>query len=109
MNQILEEKQPVDELDLGKVMQALADPCRRQIIETLMQRKGERLACCEFNLPVSKATASHHFQILQKAGLIQKELEGTKSLTSLRVKEIERRFPGLWKLLSNELDRNESV
>ncbi|MCG8525022.1 MAG: helix-turn-helix domain-containing protein [Opitutales bacterium] len=97
------EHPPVEELNLTKVMQALVDPCRQQIVHTLLEKRHIQLACCEFGLTVSKATASHHFEILLKAGLIQKKLEGTKSLISLREADVEARFPGLLKLIETEI------
>jgi DNA-binding transcriptional ArsR family regulator len=92
----------VEEISLAKVMRALADPCRLHIIQTLIVRKGDRLACKAFDLDVSKATASHHFEVLREAGLIHTECEGTKSLTTLRSTDLKNRFPGLLDLLENE-------
>lgn len=92
----------MQEVSLALVMQALADPCRLAIVRELLRAKGRALACHEVPLDVSKATRSHHFEVLRDAGLIQTEMEGTKCLTSLRRLELNRRFPGLLKLIAAE-------
>lgn len=81
-------------------MQALSDPCRLSIVRRLLTGPQAELACNEFDLHVSKATCSHHFEILRAAGLISTRADGTKCLSSLRAREVNRRFPGLLKLLS---------
>ena len=88
------------DIQLHAVMQALSDPCRMAIVRELLQAKGRPLACNEVRLNISKATRSHHFDILREAGIIHTETEGTKCLTSLRAKELNRRFPGLLKLIA---------
>jgi len=87
------------EVTLAAVMQALSDPCRVAIVRQLLEAKGQPLACNEFRLGVAKATVSHHFEALRAAGLIHTEAEGTKCMTSLRAKELDKRFPGLLKLI----------
>ena len=84
---------------LATVMQALSDPCRVAIIRAL--EDGQELACNEFALDVSKATRSHHFDVLRDAGLIFTRTEGTKCMTSLRRAELDKRFPGLLRLIAN--------
>jgi DNA-binding transcriptional ArsR family regulator len=86
-------------VDLATVMQALSDPCRIAIIRALAD--GGELACNEIGLNVSKATCSHHFDVLRNAGLIFTRTEGTKCMTSLRKAELDKRFPGLLKLIAN--------
>ena len=85
------------DVGLDVVMQALSDPCRIAIVRALAQR-GE-LACNEIALDISKATRSHHFDVLRQAGLIYTRTEGTKCMTSIREAELNRRFPGLLKLV----------
>jgi DNA-binding transcriptional ArsR family regulator len=88
------------DVPLHAVMQALSDPCRMAIVRELLQVKGRALACNEVRLNISKATRSHHFEVLRAAGIIFTETEGTKCMTSLRRKELHRRFPGLLELIS---------
>lgn len=90
----------MSEVTLPAIMQALADPCRLAIVRDLQQAGGRALACNEVRLEVSKATRSHHFEVLRSAGIIFTEMEGTKCMTSLRRRELNKRFPGLLKLVS---------
>jgi DNA-binding transcriptional ArsR family regulator len=86
-------------IDLVTVMQALSDPCRIAIIRALAD--GQELAGNDFALDLSKATRSHHFDVLRDAGLIFTRTEGTKCMTSLRRAELDKRFPGLLRLIAN--------
>jgi len=88
------------DLELHAVMQALSDPCRMSIVRQLLQSKGRALACNEVNLDVVKATRSHHFEVLRAGGYIFTQMEGTKCMTSARQAELNKRFPGLLKLVS---------
>ena len=89
----------LSEVPLHLVMQALSDPCRIAIVHELLEARGRALACNEVRLTISKATRSHHFEVLRAAGLIFTEMKGTKCMTSLRSAELNHRFPGLLKLL----------
>ncbi len=88
------------DVELPAVMQALSDPCRLAIVRQLLESKGRALACNEVELDVAKATRSHHFEVLRAAGIIFTEMDGTKCMTSVRRAELDKRFPGLLKLLS---------
>ncbi len=90
---------PIDEISLPVLLQALSDPCRLAIVRELLA-KDYALACNEVPLEVSKATRSHHFEVLRGAGVIFTQVEGTKCMTSLRREELEERFPGLLKLIA---------
>jgi len=90
----------INEVPLHAVMQAMSDPCRIAIVHDLLQAKGRALACNEVQLDISKATRSHHFEVLRAAGIIFTEMKGTKCMTSLRQAELNRRFPGLLKLIA---------
>jgi len=91
----------MNEVTLPAVMQALSDPCRIAIVRDLLKADGRALACNEVRLDVSKATRSHHFEVLRSAGIIFTEMEGTKCMTSLRSRELNKHFPGLLKLMSS--------
>jgi DNA-binding transcriptional ArsR family regulator len=88
------------EIALTAVMQALSDPGRLAIVRELLDAKGRALACNEVRLNVSKATRSHHFEVLRAAGMIHTKMDGTKCMTSLRRRELNKRFPGLLKLIA---------
>ncbi len=81
-------------IELTTVLQALGDPVRLQIVRALAGAGAER-TCGAFELPVSKATRSHHFRVLREAGLTRTRCEGTHRHISLRADDLEQRFPGL--------------
>ena len=81
------------DLDLSAVLQALADPIRRSIVERLAH-EGE-VPCGGFGLTVTKSTRTYHFRVLREAGLIDQREEGNRKLNTLRRDEIDARFPGL--------------
>lgn len=91
-----------DHLDLGTALAALANDLRRGIVAELAglpaDAEQER-ACGSFDLPVTKATKTHHFRVLREAGLITQRDHGNGSAITLRRAEIERDLPGLLGLL----------
>lgn len=88
------------EMELGAVLAALADPHRRHVVlELAREPEGGERGCSSFDLPVTKATRTHHFRVLREAGLISQRDVGNGRLNRLRRAEIERRFPGLIALL----------
>lgn len=69
-------------------LEALADPTRRAILRLL--RGGSRSAgelASEFEL--SKPTLSHHFRVLEEAGLIRSEKRGTSVVFTLQSNVVE--------------------
>ncbi|MFE7721723.1 ArsR/SmtB family transcription factor [Nocardia rhizosphaerihabitans] len=88
------------ELDLGAVLAALADPLRRRVITLLAldSADGDR-SCSSFELPVTKATRTHHFRVLREAGLVRQINYGNRSTVALRRADLDARFPGLLDLL----------
>lgn len=91
----------IDDVSLENVMHALSDPCRLAIVRSL-RHSDHAMACNEFDLDVSKATGSHHFEVLRNAGLIETRIEGTKGLSRIREEDLEKRFPGLLRLIDGE-------
>ncbi len=87
------------QVTLPVVMHALSDPCRMAIVRELLQSRGRALACNEVQLKITKATRSHHFEVLRTAGIIFTEMQGTKCMSSLRRAELNKHFPGLLKLV----------
>lgn len=90
------------DVDLAAAMQALADPCRVAIVRAMLKAGTRELACNEVGVEQSKATVSHHFEILRAAGVIRTRAEGTKCLSSVRKSEFDKRFPGLLALVLAE-------
>jgi DNA-binding transcriptional ArsR family regulator len=67
---------------------ALSDPTRRRILRLL--RAGSRTAgeiAAEFEL--SKPTLSHHFRVLESAGLVRSEKRGTSVVFTLQTNVLE--------------------
>ncbi len=85
----------MDEVDLGAVLAALADPLRRGVVSDLLGRRPGEHPCASFDLPVAKSTRTHHWRVLRQAGLIQQRDAGNGSHIRLRRQELAARFPGL--------------
>lgn len=84
----------IDQVELTDIMHALADPTRLEIV-ALLANAGKQMTCGEINLNRPKSSMSHHFKILRAAGLVETLIEGTEHMNSLRVEEIEQKFPGV--------------
>jgi DNA-binding transcriptional ArsR family regulator len=90
---------PPNKVTLDQALDAVADPVRRTIIRELASQPDWTRACGTFDLPVTKATRSHHFTVLRNAGLIEQRDEGPRRLNRLRRPEFDTRFPGLLALV----------
>jgi DNA-binding transcriptional ArsR family regulator len=88
-----------EEMELGAIFAALADPLRRKIVLTLAAEPDTVRHCSSFELPVTKATRTHHFRVLREAGLIRQVDLGNARTNQLRLDELRQRFPGLVELL----------
>ncbi|WP_311131947.1 ArsR/SmtB family transcription factor [Nonomuraea gerenzanensis] len=82
------------EVTLQQFLEAVADPVRRSMIAQLAVA-GHDLSCGTFDLPVSRSTATHHFNVLREAGIIHQRYEGTTKINTLRPDDLDTRFPGL--------------
>lgn len=83
----------------GHLAQRPAVGLRRSILRQLASQPDWTFACGTFDLPVSKATSTHHFAVLRKAGLLEQRDEGTRRPNRLRREDFDRRFPGLLDLV----------
>lgn len=92
-----------EEITLGGILHALADPTRLTIIATL--ERTEEKACGTFPVEVSPSTLTHHFRVLRNAGLIRQREEGPRRWTALRSEDLEARFPGLLASILAHADR----
>lgn len=88
-------------ITLEQVLKALGDPVRISIVKQLLKSSENEMACGCFKYSITKATFSHHMQILREAGVIQTVQEGTKRLTSLRKEDLQKRFPGLLDMIQS--------
>lgn len=74
---------------LDAAFAALADPTRRAILERLSQGEAtvnELVA----PLPISQPAVSRHLRVLEKAGLIQRRVDGTRRPCRLAPQALDR-------------------
>ncbi|WP_269538629.1 ArsR/SmtB family transcription factor [Cerasicoccus fimbriatus] len=90
----------LEQVELSAVMHALSDPCRIAIVRALLEKPN--LACNELPSDVSKATLSHHMEVLRGAGLIETRVVGAKCLSSVRQVEVDNQFPGILALVERD-------
>ncbi len=90
------------DVSLQDALAALVDPVRRAILRELDGIPDWTKACGTFDLPVTKATRSHHFAVLRAAGLIEQRDSGPRRLNRLRRPEFDEAFPGLLDLVLAE-------
>ena len=83
----------VDEFVLERVLYALSDPVRLEIVRRLAA--VEQASCGELDGGRPKSSMSHHFRVLRDAGLVRTQSLGTTHMNSLRREEVDSRFPGL--------------
>lgn len=92
-----------EQIDLGAVLSALADPHRRQVVHDLVNdAEGSERSCTSFGLDLSKSTRSHHFKVLREAGLVHQVDRGNRSGVTLRRGDLDARFPGLLDLIGRD-------
>lgn len=89
-------------VELVDIMYALSDPTRVEIVLTLAL-KGRAMTCGELDCDRPKSSMSHHFKILRGAGIVRTEIRGTEHINSLRLAELEKRFPGVMKAILKSL------
>ncbi|MEU7838840.1 MULTISPECIES: metalloregulator ArsR/SmtB family transcription factor [unclassified Nonomuraea] len=92
-----------DQFDVLDVLHALADPTRMTIVRTL--RVDPERACGTFPVDVAPSTLTHHFRVLREAGIIHQREDGNRRWTTLRLGDLENRFPGLLDAIVNTYNR----
>ena len=90
------------DLDLIRVLSAIADPIRLELIRSLAGVR-EPLSCAidKFDVEITAATASHHWKVLRDAGVTTTYVSGRNRLVELRRDDLEERFPGLLDAIIN--------
>jgi len=83
---------------MNRVIQALGDPTRREILRLL---RGRDMTAGELadRFPLARSTLSGHFNVLKSAGLIVQERRGTSIVYSMNVSALEQTLAGLMDLL----------
>ncbi len=76
-----------------KVFKALADPTRYQIIRMLIV--SEELGCEDFDCVCgkSKPAMSHHYRVLENAGLVANRKDGLRVFYRLEKRQLDRFVP----------------
>jgi DNA-binding transcriptional ArsR family regulator len=88
--------QAAAEQDVVRVLHALSDPVRLDIVRQVdAQGPDGELSCGQLEVPVSKSTCSHHLKTLNCAGVTAEREEGTRKFIRLRRAELDRSYPGL--------------
>ncbi|GAB3940290.1 helix-turn-helix transcriptional regulator [Spirosoma harenae] len=85
----------LDQITLTGVLHALSDPVRLNFVQNLAKHACEK-SCGSIETPVAKSTMSHHLRVLREAGIIRARTEGTQCLVSLRMNELEAKFPSVF-------------
>ena len=83
------------------VWKALADPTRRAILKSLKKESQTAGALAE-QFPMTRASLSHHFNILKAADLVRTERRGQHIVYSLNVSVMEDAAAILMDLLSTK-------
>lgn len=83
----------LDSIGLATILNALSDPVRLQVVGQLAGAGGT--VCGEFDVTVTPSTLSHHLKVLREAGLVRVIQEGSCRRHTLRLDEVEDRFPGV--------------
>ena len=91
----------MDDVTLEALFYALGNKTRLQIVANLYQayqndRKPLNCTLSVKNIePLAPSTTSHHFRILREGGLVCSERIGKDCNNSLRLDELNKKFPGL--------------
>lgn len=77
-----------------RIFKALSDPTRYQMVRMLLN--CNELGCVEFEkaFELSKPAMSHHYRVLENAGLLSSRKEGVYVYFSLDKERLERFLPG---------------
>ena len=67
---------PAEKLRLAKMLKALGNPIRFQIVETLAERQMCITAEIVETTPLAQSTVSQHLKVLKESGLILGEIDG---------------------------------
>jgi len=82
----------------AEVLEALADPTRREIFEKLRQGESPVGALAE-GMPVSRPAVSQHLKVLKEAGLVTERKDGTRRFYSVDregLAELRDYLEGFW-------------
>ena len=87
--------------DQQSVFKALADPTRRAILQRL-QRGSQTAGAIAELFPITRASLSHHFNILKAADLVRTERRGQHIVYSLNATVLQETTAMLLNIFSND-------
>ncbi|MFD6278011.1 ArsR/SmtB family transcription factor [Streptomyces sp. NPDC060209] len=100
---------PPDQLppvgSVQKLLRALADPVRLEMVRRLATHPAAEAPCSELYEALSKSTATHHFKILVEAGVLHPVMVGPSRGHRLRRTALQKAVPGLLDALMGALAR----
>ena len=88
------------------ILKALADPTRRAIIKTL-KRESKTAGAIADEFPMTRASLSHHFNVLKAADLVRTERRGQHIVYSLNVSVLDDVAAILFDLFSTQDERSK--
>ncbi|MGG5315863.1 ArsR/SmtB family transcription factor [Enterococcus sp. AZ072] len=91
---IKQSQQQEDEIRV-KILKALAEPARLEIIR-LLKNSDKEVGCGEVgeNIKLSKSTVSYHFKALREAGLTSTRKESREKFVTLNKDTFDKYLPG---------------
>ncbi len=66
--------------EMDAVFKAMADPTRRQILDSLYEQNGQTLTALEQGLPMTRFGVSKHLKVLEEANLVLTRKRGREKL-----------------------------
>lgn len=93
------------EIVLARVMYALSDPIRLEMVRRLASVKEADSLDLADDLP--RSTLTYHTRILRENGITYTRSQGRACMIALRADDLEGRFPGLLRSLIASLDAEE--
>jgi DNA-binding transcriptional ArsR family regulator len=94
------------DVQLYDVLAAIADPVRLELVRELAHGAEHTAGTLAEQVGVSPSTLTHHLRIMRDAGMVRTRAEGVHRWTSLRMDELEERFPGFVWWISAALNEN---
>ncbi len=80
--------------DAVKLFKALGDPTRYEIICMLLHERELGCGECRERFQLSNPAMSHHYRVLENAGLITARKEGSHIFYRLNIESLEKFVPG---------------
>lgn len=89
---------------IHQVLSALQDPVRLEMVRRL-HNAGGPVKCAALYDGINKSTATHHFNILRDAGLIEREPADGHTHQRLRIEDVDAAIPGLLESVVGQANR----